>query len=193
MCFALVCERTMPSRKLLSRPIRQRLHRVPGWFSRGKLSLPNVCRLSSSALLNSFRRPHLRAARPRIAINLFLPGGHWLLRQQLVVTLLRAFAEGIFHDAVLQRVETDDHYPSARFQHSRGRFQQLPQVVQFMVYEDSESLKGSASRDEFFFLPDSLAGPRLIPQLQVPQLYDIGRDRTMALAILRDLLSSPNS
>src|SRR5712691_1237847 len=125
----------MPSRKLLSRPIRQRLHRAPGWFSRVKL----VC----WRWLNSFRRPHLCAARPRIEIDLFLSGGHGLFRQQFVVTLLHAFAQGIFYDAVLQRVETDDHYSSARLQHPRGRVQQCPQVVQFMVYEDSECLESS--------------------------------------------------
>ncbi len=126
-----------------------------------KLQIPRFAR-NDIKELNSFRRAQLRAARPRIAIDFFFPSDHRLLGQQLVVTLLHAFAKGIFHDAVLQRVEADDHHPPARFEQLRGRIEQRPQVVQFIVYEDSESLKGSASRDESFFLPDSLAGPRLI-------------------------------
>src|SRR5439155_5515070 len=81
-------------------------------------------------------------ARARIAINLFLSGSHWLFDQQPVVPLLYPFAEGIFYDAVLQRVKTDDDQPSSRFQHLRSGIQQRPQIVQFTVYEYSESLKG---------------------------------------------------
>src|SRR5437870_13188738 len=46
----------------------------------------------------------------------------------------------------LQRVKADNHQPSTRFQHLRGNFQQRPQIVQFAVYEDSESLKGPGRR-----------------------------------------------
>src|SRR2546423_5473921 len=90
---------------------------------------------------SSFHRPQFRTARPRIAINLFFFGSHWFLDQQPVVPLLCSFSEGIFDDAVLQRVKADDYQPSSRFQHLRGGVQQRPQIVQFTVYEYSESLK----------------------------------------------------
>ena len=90
---------------------------------------------------NSFRCSQLRTARARIAINLFCFGSHWFLDQQPVVPLLNSFAEGVFDDAVLQRVKADDYQPSSGFQHLRGGVQQLPQIVQFTVYEYSESLK----------------------------------------------------
>src|SRR5580704_334483 len=65
--------------------------------------LPNL----GSSFLNSFRRPQFRASRPRVAINLFLTRRHWLLCQHPVLTLLHSLAEGIFHDAVFQRVKAD--------------------------------------------------------------------------------------
>src|SRR5258705_8311949 len=73
------------------------------WLYRGRDAL------GTPALLNSFCGSQLRAARPRIAIDLFFAGRHRLLGKQLVATLLRSFAERIFHNAVFQRVETDDH------------------------------------------------------------------------------------
>src|ERR1700676_4595880 len=96
--------------------------------------------------LTSFRRAQFRASRPRIAINLFFSGGHRLLGQQLVVTLLHSLTKSIFHDAILQRVEADDHQPSAWFEHPRGRIEQRPQVVQLVVYEDSDCLESSGRR-----------------------------------------------
>src|SRR5579863_1977685 len=90
---------------------------------------------------NSFRSPQLRAARSWIPIDLFCSSRHRLLGEQSIVALPHSVAEGVFHNAVLQRVKADDHQPSARFQQLRGGVQQLPQVVQFMVYEDSECLK----------------------------------------------------
>ena len=112
------------------------------------------------------------------------------------MALLHSFAESIFHDAILQRVETDDHQPSARFQHLRGRIQQRLQVFQFMVYEDSECLESSCRGMN---PPSCLSSNRFIGRAAADMtsascaVVRIGRDRTMALAILRDLLSSPNS
>src|SRR6266536_534132 len=40
-------------------------------------------------------------------------------------------------------MEADHYQPATRFQQLRRRFQQFPQVVQFAVYEYSESLKGA--------------------------------------------------
>jgi len=96
--------------------------------------------------LNFFRRPQFRAARPRIAIALFFSCRQRLLRQQTEVTLLRSIAEGIFHDAIFQRVKTDHHHASPWLQNPGRRVQQRPQIVQFAVYEDSERLKSSGRR-----------------------------------------------
>jgi hypothetical protein len=79
--------------------------------------------------LQSFGGSQLRAAGPRITIDFFFTGRHRLFRQQAVVTSFRAFAESIFNDAVLERMETDDHQPASRFQQLRGCFHQLPQIV----------------------------------------------------------------
>ena len=54
------------------------------------------------------------------------------------------------------------------FSNCGARFQQRPQIVQFTVYEDSESLKGSGRRMNLRS-PVSLTGPRLISPLQVAQ------------------------
>src|SRR5580700_4972068 len=96
--------------------------------------------------LNFFRRPQFRAACPRIAIAFFLCCRHRLLRQQTEVTLLRALAEGILYDAILQRMKTDHHHASSWLQNPGRRFHQRPQIVQFAVYEDSKSLKSSGRR-----------------------------------------------
>src|SRR6202162_4078609 len=95
---------------------------------------------------NFFRRPQFRAARPRIAIALFYRCRYRLLRQQTEVTLLRRFAEGIFHNAILERVKTDHHHASSWLQNPGRRIYQRPQIVQFAVYEDSERLKSSGRR-----------------------------------------------
>src|SRR5580700_4077740 len=99
-----------------------------------------------TSLLNSFCHAHFRAARPRVTIDLCFASRHRLLYQQFVVTLFHSIAERIFDNAVFQRVEADDHQPPARFQYVRGCLQQLPQIVQFMVYEDSECLESSGRR-----------------------------------------------
>ena len=89
-------------------------------------------------------------------------------------------------------MKADHHQPSARLQHSGRRLQQCFQIVQFTVYEDSESLKGSRRRMNplMFQFIDRAAAAITSTSCFVVR---IGRDRTMALAILRDLLSSPNS
>src|SRR5438309_10595830 len=114
----------------------------PRWVLRRKTLFYGTTAGETPAL-QSFGGSQLRAARPRIAIDFFFIGRHRLFRQQAVVTSFRAFAKSIFHDAVFQRVETDDHQPASRFQQPRGCFHQRPQVVEFAVYEDSESLKGA--------------------------------------------------
>src|SRR6266545_3869552 len=43
-------------------------------------------------------------------------------------------------------MKADDYQPPARLQHCGCCVQQCFQIVQFMVYEDSESLKGSGRR-----------------------------------------------
>src|ERR1017187_3865079 len=96
--------------------------------------------------LYSFGRPHLGAARPRIAIYLFPARRHRLLGQQPVAALLRTLAKRILDDSVFERMKANHHQPSARLQHSGRRLQQCFQIVQFTVYEYSESLKGSRRR-----------------------------------------------
>src|ERR1017187_636614 len=96
--------------------------------------------------LYSFGRPHLGAARPRIAIYLFPARRHRLLGQQPVAALLRTLAKRILDDSVFERMKANHHQPSARLQHSGRRLQQCFQIVQFTVYEYSESLKGLRRR-----------------------------------------------
>src|ERR1017187_295230 len=100
----------------------------------------------SGANSNFFGGAHLRTARPGIAINLFFARRHRLFRQQPVPALLRTLAKRILDDSVFERVKADHHQPSTRLQHAGRHFQQCFQIVQFMVYEDSESLKGSGRR-----------------------------------------------
>src|SRR5438876_3447717 len=92
------------------------------------------------------RCPQFCAAGPRVAINLFFSGSYWLFCQQPVLPMLHALAYRVFHDAVFQGVKADHHQPSTRFQQLRRCIEQLPQVVQFTVYEYSESLKGPGRR-----------------------------------------------
>src|ERR1035438_1197271 len=56
---------------------------------------------------NSFRRPHLRATRPRIAFNLVFRCHQRFLREQTVVHVLGTLCNGIFHDPVSQRIGGD--------------------------------------------------------------------------------------
>jgi len=114
--------------------------------ARHNASLP--CRGPRQVLqgLNFFHRPQLRAAGPWVAIAFLVRCRHRLFRKLPVVALLHSLAEGIFYDAVFERVKTDDHHASPWF-HDPGRaFQQRPQIVQFTVYEDSKSLKGPGRR-----------------------------------------------
>src|SRR5258708_28231806 len=102
---------------------------------------PESCWLPFQEALNFFRGPQLRAARPWIAINLFFAGSHRLFRQDLVDPRFSSVAQSVFYDAVLQRVKADHHQPASRFQDARRCFHKRLQVVQFAVYEDSDSLE----------------------------------------------------
>src|SRR5205807_6852799 len=84
-----------------------------------------------------------RAACPRITIALFFTRRDWLLCQHAEITLMHPFAEGIFHDAVFQRMKTDHHHASTGLQNLGRCLEQRLQIVQFAVYEDSKSLKSS--------------------------------------------------
>src|ERR1700757_1249311 len=94
--------------------------------------------------LNSFRRPQFRAAGPRIAIAFPFRCRYRLLRQDAVVhVLIRAFSEGILYDAVFQGMKADHHHAPTRLQDPRRCLEQRLEIVQFAVYENSKSLKGS--------------------------------------------------
>lgn len=99
---------------------------------------------SSKNSLQPLRRSQLRAARPRIAINLFFTGRNRLFGQQPISFLLRAFSERVFHPPVFQRVKTDYHQPSLLLQDLGRRLEQRIEVFQFTVYEYSDRLKGSS-------------------------------------------------
>jgi hypothetical protein len=74
-------------------------------------------------------------------------GRHRLLGQQPVPALLRAIAKRILDDPVFERVKADRppaFRPASALR--RRRLQQCFQIVQFTVYEDSESLKGPGRR-----------------------------------------------
>src|ERR1700746_4068900 len=94
--------------------------------------------------LNSFRCPQFRAAGPRVAIGFLFRFRYRLFRQDAVVhVLIPAFAEGIFYDAVFQRMKTDHHHPSTGLQDPWRCREQRLQIVQFAVYENSKSLKST--------------------------------------------------
>src|SRR5216684_5024560 len=128
--------------KIFTRHALPSPHRAPGSFSGANQTWVQQTRTNS----NFFGGAHLGAARPRIAIYLIFAGRHRLLGQQPVPALLRALAKRILDDPVFQRMKADYYQPSARFQQPRRRFHQGFQIVQFTVYEDSESLKGSGRR-----------------------------------------------
>ena len=100
-------------------------------------------------------------------------------------------AKRILHQPVFQRVEADQHQPSSRLQQRWRALQQRPDLSQLIIHSNSKRLKGPASRDESCRL--SLEGPRPISLQQVLLSSISAGPCTMALAILRDLLSSPNS
>src|ERR1035438_4045120 len=102
---------------------------------------------------NSLRRPHLRAARSRITLNLVFRCHQRFLRKQTKEHVLRPLPHGILHDPVFQRVKTNYHQPAARPKHARRRLQQCFQIIQFTVYEYSESLKSSSRRMNPLMLP----------------------------------------
>ena len=57
----------------------------------------------------------------------------------------RSISQRIFHDAIFQRVEADDHQPSARLQDLRrllSHFSSCLRSSQFTVHQNSECLKG---------------------------------------------------
>src|ERR1700721_2657331 len=109
-------------------------------------SSPKCCLPANLRGLLFFSGAHLGAARPRIALNLLFAGAHWLSPHQLVPTLSGTLSQRIFHNPIFKRVKADHHQPSARLQHSGSRHQQRFQIVQFTVYEYSESLKSSSRR-----------------------------------------------
>src|ERR1700722_19917479 len=97
------------------------------------------------ALSNSLRRPQLRAPGSRVAIALLFRCCRRFFGQHPEVPALHStLAEGIFYDAVFQRVKTDHHHASSRSQNPRRRFEQRLQIVQFAFYEDSKGLKGQS-------------------------------------------------
>ena len=62
------------------------------------------------------------------------------------MSLILPLAEGILYDAIFQRIKTDYYHAPSGFRIRSARFQQRLQIVQFAVYEDSKSLKGSGRR-----------------------------------------------
>ena len=96
--------------------------------------------------LYPLRRSQLRAARPRIAINLFFTRCDRLFGHQLIDLLLRALSEGVLHSPVFQRVKADYYETSLPLQDLRRCLEQCVEVFQLTVYENSDRLKGSRRR-----------------------------------------------
>src|SRR5438270_2125670 len=96
--------------------------------------------------LNFFRRSQLRAACPRIAFDFLVSRRYRLLCKNAVSTITRALPHRVFHDAVFERVKTDDHQASARLEDLGRRVtaEQRLQVIQFTVYEDSDPLESQS-------------------------------------------------
>ncbi len=61
----------------------------------------------------------------------------------------RSLGHEALDDAVLQRMEGDDHQAAARGEHPLGRRQRLGQLVELAIDEDAERLKGSRRRMDF--------------------------------------------
>src|SRR6185437_12515040 len=116
---------------------------------------------------NSFRGPQLGAARTRVPSDLLSRCSHRLFCQQPVNSVAGSLAQRVFHDAVLQRVETDDHQPPARPKHAgrHGFTQQSPQIVQFAVYENSDCLESARRRMNALMFHWPGRGPYNIRQL----------------------------
>src|SRR5256885_15361350 len=94
-------------------------------------------------LSNSFRRSQLRAACARIAFDFLVSRRYRLLCKNAVSAITCALAHRVFHDAVFERVKTDDHQAASRLKHLGRRVtaEQRLQVIQFTVYEDSDTLE----------------------------------------------------
>ncbi len=149
-CFFLAAPGKLDHRvsfKFITRHAVRSSHRAPGSFSGANSNSTNSNFLAGRMpTLHSFGGAHLRAARPQISIYLFFARRHRLLGQQPVPALLRSLAKRILDDPVFERVKADHYQPSAWLQHPGRSLQQCFQIVQFTVYEDSESLKGSGRR-----------------------------------------------
>ena len=131
----------MPSRTLVrgfnNARVRSLLH-PSVWLARSGARHP-LTRLAEPS--NFFRRPQFRAAGPRVAINLCLRRRHRLTREHVVDALRCAGAKRIFHLPVFQRMEADHHQPPFALEDSGRRVEQRPEVLEFMVYEDSDCLE----------------------------------------------------
>src|ERR1051326_6181821 len=109
---------------------------------RSSIIFPSYIALPSLACTsNSFRRSQFRAACSRIAIDFTLRCRHRLARQDLVDALRCAAPERILHLPVFQRMEADHYQPPSVLEDFGRCFEQRPQVLEFMVYEDSDCLE----------------------------------------------------
>ena len=102
-----------------------------------------------------------------------------------------SFPHGILHQPVFERVEADHHQPSSGLQQPRRGLEQRLRSPPAHHSHEFGSPERSWSPDAI--APVSSPGRQPIRSGQVAAVVVIGRALTMALAILRDLLSSPNS
>src|SRR5437016_4180279 len=87
--------------------------------------------------------PQLGAARPRVAVNLFLACLDRLARQFLPALPV---AECLLDSTVLQRMKTDEDRPPARLQADRQGRQQSLQGRQLVVDGDAQGLEHARRR-----------------------------------------------
>src|ERR1035437_654029 len=97
-------------------------------------------------MIRSLRRSQLRAPRAGVAVQLFFAGCNRLFRENLPDSLPRAFAQAVLGDAILQRVEADDHQSCGGLEQTGCGLQQNSNLVQLAIYVDTKSLKGSGRR-----------------------------------------------
>ena len=138
----------------------------------------------------SFRRSQLCAARARVAIDLFFAGRDRLSGQNLPDSLLCAFPETVFRDAIFKRMKADDDEPCGGLKQLGCGLEQCPDFVQLAIDVDTQRLKGSGRRMNVTCFIGGAAEATIRANCPV---VVTGRPRTMALATVRDLLSSPYS
>src|SRR5687767_9127735 len=96
----------------------------------------------------TLRGAELRAARPRVPLDLVSLWNDRLLRQnaQRPAVARRQRPQRVLDDAILERVKRNRHQASADLEVARRRSQELVDVVKLTVHPDAKRLKRARRR-----------------------------------------------